>query len=143
VKSILVDAGPLIALFDRDDKYHEAVMDFLRKYNGRLVTTWPVITEVTHLLSFNVHVQINFLEWLRRDAVEIINIEHQHIDRIIQLSEKYADIPMDLADASLIVIAELTGINDIISIDNDYFIYRTKSKKALNNLLLPYIRDKL
>jgi len=143
VKSILVDAGPLIALFDRDDKYHEAVMDFLRKYNGRLVTTWPVITEVTHLLSFNVHVQINFLEWLRRDAVEIINIEHQHIDRIIQLSEKYADIPMDLADASLIVIAELTGINDIISIDNDYFIYRTKSKKALKNLLLPYIRDKL
>ena len=50
---------------------------------------------------------------------------------------------MDLADASLIVIAELTGINDIISIDNDYFIYRTKSKKALKNLLLPYIRDKL
>lgn len=48
---------------------------------------------------------------------------------------------MDLADSSLIVTAELTGINDIISIDADYYIYRTKSKKALNNLLLSFIRN--
>jgi hypothetical protein len=139
VKNTLVDAGPLIALFDQDDKYHNSVIEFLKEYDGNLLTTWPVITEVSHLLSFNINVQIDFLEWLKREAVTIVNLDNEHLGRIIQLSQKYSDIPMDLADSSLIVIAELTGINDIISIDADYYIYRTKSKKALNNLLLNFI----
>jgi predicted nucleic acid-binding protein len=142
VKNIIVDAGPLIALFDKDDKYHTSVINFLKEFNGNLITTWPVITEVSHLLSFNINVQIDFLEWLKREAVKIVNLEFEHLDRIIQLTKKYSDMPMDLADSSLIVIAELTGINDIISIDNDYYIYRTKTKKALNNLLLSYIKKK-
>lgn len=141
MKNTLVDAGPLIALFDRDDKYHHSVVKFFKQLNGNLLTTWPVITEVSHLLSFNINVQIDFLEWLKREAVKIINIEYEHLVRIIQLSKKYSDVPMDLADSSLIVIAELTGINDIISIDNDYYIYRTKDKKALKNLLLHFIKN--
>lgn len=141
MKNILVDAGPLIALFDQDDKYHNVVIKFLKQFNGNLLTTWPVITEVSHLLSFNINVQIDFLEWLKREAVTIINLENEHLDRIIQLSKKYSDVPIDLADSSLIVIAELTGINDIVSIDSDYHIYRTKSKKALNNLLLNFINN--
>jgi len=141
VKNTLVDAGPLIALFDQDDKYHNSVIKFLKQFNGNLLTTWPVITEVAHLLSFNINVQIDFLEWLKREAVTIINLENEHLDRIIQLSKKYSDVPMDLADSSLIIIAELTGINDIISIDADYYIYRTKSKKYLNNLLLNFIKN--
>ncbi len=142
MKNILVDAGPFIALFDQDDKYHNSVIQFLKQFSGNLITTWPVITEVAHLLSFNVNVQIDFLEWLKREAVTLVNLENEHLDRIIQLSRKYSDVPMDLADSSLIVIAELTGIKDIISIDADYYIYRTKSKKALNNLLLDFIKAK-
>jgi hypothetical protein len=141
VKNTLVDAGPLIALFDQDDKYHNSVIKFLKQFNGNLLTTWPVITEVAHLLSFNINVQIDFLEWLKREAVTIINLENEHLDRIIQLSKKYSDVPMDLADSSLIIIAESTGINDIISIDADYYIYKTKSKKYLNNLLLNFIKN--
>jgi len=139
VKNILVDAGPLIALFDKDDKYHNPVIKFLKQFKGNLVTTWPVITEVTHLLSFNVNVQIDFLEWLKREAITIINLENNHLDRIIQLSKKYSDVPMDLADSSLIIIAELTDIHDIITIDSDYYIYKTKNRKSLNNILLPFI----
>jgi len=142
VKNILVDAGPLIALFDKDDKYHKSVIKFLKQFNGQLVTTWPIITEVTHLLSFNVNVQIDFLEWLKREAIMIINLENIHLERIIQLSKKYSDVPMDLADSSLIVIAELTGITDIITIDSDYYIYKTKNKKSLNNILLPFLQNK-
>lgn len=141
MKNTLVDAGPLIALFDQDDKYHNSVIKFLKQFNGNLLTTWPVITEVAHLLSFNINVQIDFLEWLKREAVTIINLENEHLDRIIQLSKKYSDVPMDLADSSLIIIAESTGINDIISIDADYYIYKTKSKKYLNNLLLNFIKN--
>jgi len=141
LKNIIVDAGPLIALFDQDDKYHNSVIKFLKQFHGNLITAWPVITEVSQLLSFNINVQIDFLEWLKRDAIKIFNLEFEHLDRIIQLSKKYSDVPMDLADSALMVIAELTGINDIISIDNDYYIYRTKTKKALNNLLLNYIKN--
>jgi len=140
VKNIIVDAGPLIALFDKDDKYHNSVLKFLKTFDGQLITSWPVITEVTHLLSFNVNVQIDFLEWLKREAVTIVNLENIHLERIIQLSKKYSDVPMDLADSSLIVIAELTNITDIITIDSDYYIYKTKNKKLLNNLLLPFLK---
>jgi len=140
VKNIIVDAGPLIALFDKDDKYHNSVIKFLKTFDGQLITSWPVITEVTHLLSFNVNVQIDFLEWLKREAVTIVNLENIHLERIIQLSKKYSDVPMDLADSSLIVIAELTNITDIITIDSDYYIYRTKNKKLLNNILLPFLK---
>jgi len=129
----------MIALFDKDDTYHIPVINFLKDYRGRLLTSWPVITEVSHLLSFNVKVQINFLEWIKREAVIIVNIETVHLDRIIELSKKYSDVPMDLADSTLIVISELTDIRDIITIDSDYYIYLTKSKKRLNNLLLPYM----
>lgn len=139
MKNILVDAGPLIALFDKDDKYHNSVIKFLKQFNGQLITTWPVITEVTHLLSFNVNVQIDFLEWLKREAITIINLENIHLERIIELSKKYSDVPMDLADSSLIVIADLTNITDIITIDSDYYIYKTKNKKSLNNILLPFL----
>lgn len=140
MKNTLVDAGPLIALFDKNDKYHNSVINFLKKFNGQLITSWPVITEVTHLLSFNVNVQIDFFEWLKREAIKIINLENIHLERIIQLSKKYSDVPMDLADSSLIVIAELTNITDIITIDSDYYIYKTKNKKSLNNLLLPFFQ---
>ena len=140
MKNIIVDAGPLIALFDKDDKYHNSVIKFLKTFDGQLITSWPVITEVTHLLSFNVNVQIDFLEWLKREAVAIVNLENIHLERIIQLSKKYSDVPMDLADSSLIVIAELTNITDIITIDSDYYIYKTKNKKSLNNILLPFLK---
>jgi predicted nucleic acid-binding protein len=49
VKNIIVDAGPLIALFDKDDKYHNSVIKFLKTFDGQLITSWPAITEVTHL----------------------------------------------------------------------------------------------
>jgi len=140
VKNIIVDAGPLIALFDKDDKYHNSVIKFLKTFDGQLITSWPAITEVTHLLSFNVNVQIDFLEWLKREAVTIVNLENIHLERIIQLSKKYSDVPMDLADSSLIVIAELTNITEIITIDSDYYIYKTKNKKLLNNILLPFLK---
>jgi len=139
VKNTLVDAGPLIALFDKDDRYHSAVKSFLKEYNGDLVTSWPVITEVTHMLSFSTKVQIDFLEWLNRDALNIVNIEPIHLTRIIELTKKYSDVPMDLADSSLIVIAEMKEMKNIVTIDSDYYIYRTKSKKYLTNILEKYL----
>ncbi len=107
----------------------------MEKFKGHLYTTWPVITEVTHMLSFNPKVQVLFLEWLMRDALNIINLEKPQIARIMHLINKYSDLPMDLADSSLVVIAEMKGITEIITIDSDYFVYRLKGNKMLKNVL--------
>ena len=139
MQKTLIDAGPIIALFDRDDKYHEPVKAFLADFNQPLISTWPVITEVTHMLDFNVKVQIDFLEWISREAIQLIHLETNHILRLIELTRKYSDVPMDLADGSLIVVSELTGIKNILTIDSDYYVYRTKKKQYLTNLLTPIL----
>ena len=135
MRKTLIDAGPMIALFDKSDKYHKQVVKFLSGYEGELVTTWPVVTEVSHMLDFNIKTQIDFLKWLDIGAVNIYQTLQSDIKRIIVLSEKYIDVPMDLADSSLIVASEKLGIKDILTIDSDYDIYRTIKKEPLNNLL--------
>jgi len=134
MKKCLIDAGPLIALFDKNDDYHVSMKKFLRNYEGGLVTSWAVITEVLHMLDFNVNVQIDFLKWIELGALEIPFLGKNHISRIIELSEKYSDIPMDFADASLIVISEIEKIDEIITIDSDFHVYRNIRKEMLTNI---------
>ncbi len=134
MKRCLIDAGPLIALFDNDDKFHIPVKEFLMKYEGRLYTTWPVITEVLHMLDFSVGTQIDFLKWISLGAIEVKQIDVSDISRIIDLSEKYSDVPMDFADASLIIISELEDIKEMISIDSDFYIYRNIRNEYVKNI---------
>lgn len=134
MKRCLIDAGPLIALFDKDDNYHAPVKEFLRGFKGRLYTTWPVITEVLHMLDFNVNTQIDFLKWLRRGALVIKQLTIEDLSRIINLSEKYSDVSMDFADASLIVISESENIKEIVSIDSDFYVYRNIRNEYLKNI---------
>ena len=131
----LIDAGPIIALFDKSDNYHEIVLKYFKDKNIKLYSTWPVITEVTHMLTFNNNVQIDFLTWVSKNAIEIIEIKTNEVFKIIEMMKKYSDIPMDLADASLLYISEILKINKIITIDCDYYFYRTKNKKMLENLI--------
>jgi len=134
MKNTLIDAGPLIALFNKSDKYHEKIKEFIKNYTGLLTTSWPVITEVCHMLDFNINAQIDFLKWIKLGGLKVEDIETEEIDKIIKLSEKYSDIPMDLADATLVVISERLGIKEIITIDSDYYIYRTTEKEMLINI---------
>ena len=135
-KRIVIDSGPLIALFDKDDKYHQKALKFIKGFKGELVSNYPVITEVTHLLDFSVRVQIDFLRWVCSGGIIIADIPGEDLLRIIELTEKYSDLPMDFADASLVVLCERLKIRDIASVDRDFGIYRTGEKKALNNIFL-------
>ena len=134
MQSTLIDAGPLIALFDRDDKYHPKIVEFLKVQSSQLVSTWPVLTEVTHMLDFSVRAQLDFLRWVHRGGLDIHQLSVHDLERVIALTETYRDRPMDLADASLIVTAEHRGIEDIISIDRDFDVYRTHDKKYVRNV---------
>lgn len=135
----LVDSGPFIALFNRDDRYHLPVKDFLKNFRGHMFTSWPVITEVSHLLDFNSRAQIDFLKWIVTGAVRLIDLDETDLRYLIQLMEKYSDRPMDLADGSLMAIAESRDIRNIVTLDSDYDIYRTVKKKALTNLMQDHL----
>jgi predicted nucleic acid-binding protein len=131
---ILADTGPLTALFDKDDKYHQKVIDFIKDGNFRFVTTTAVLTEVTHLLDFSVEAQINLFQWILSDGVQVEEVGVNDIARIIELTKKYSDRPMDFADATLVIVAERTGIRKIISIDADFDIYRLPGKVKIENV---------
>jgi hypothetical protein len=134
MKSTLIDAGPLIALFDKNDQYHKKSLNFMKSFKGTLLSTWPVVTEVSHMLDFSVIAQIYFLKWVQRGGMRLFELESNYVDRIIELSESYSDVPMDLADASLIVASEASNIKEIISIDSDFYIYRNIRNEYLTNI---------
>ncbi len=136
MRSILIDAGPLIALFDRSDKYHLKAVAFLKDFKGKLWTTWPVVTEVSHMLDFNTTVQQNFLTWIQRGGLQIVDLNLSDFSRLIELTEKFNDVPMDLADATLIVSSEKTGFIEIASIDSDFYIYRDVRNQYLTNVFM-------
>jgi uncharacterized protein len=136
LKKIIIDSGPLIALFDRDDTFHKKAIDFIKNLKGDLICNCAVITEVSHLLDFSVGVQVDFLQWVVDGGVIVADIENEDLLRIIKLTEKYSDLPMDFADASLVVLCERMKIGEIASIDKDFGIYRTHDKKSFRNVFL-------
>jgi uncharacterized protein len=133
-KRIVVDAGPLIALFDKDDKYHADALRFIRGFRGELISNIAVMTEATHLLDFSVRVQIDFLQWACNGGIAIAEISREDLERIIELTNKYADLPMDFADASLVVLCERMKIKEIASVDRHFGIYRTRDRQSLRNI---------
>lgn len=139
MKNTLIDAGPLIAMFNRDDRFHKPVINFLQKFQGSLITTWPVVTETSHMLDFNIYAQVDFLKWIKRGAMKLVNLVYEDLERLIELTQRYANVPMDLADASLMVAAERMNIRYIVTIDSDFSIYRTENNEYLRNLLTPFI----
>ena len=135
MKRILIDSGPLIALFDASDKHHARAINFIKNNESILITTIASITETLHLLNFNRNAQIDFLEWVNQRAVEIFSIENADFGRIKELTIKYSDLPMDFADACLVLLAEKLDINQIATIDRDFTIYKIKGRKRFNVVL--------
>ena len=134
-RSTLIDAGPIIALFTSNDRHHQRVTEALKGYTGTLITTWPVITEAFYMLGYDVRAQLALLKWIERGGVEIHQIPQDQIHRIAELTEKYGDVPMDLADATLVTAAETLGVREIITIDSHFNAYRTSDRKSIRNIL--------
>jgi hypothetical protein len=124
MKGILIDSGPLIALFDADDDYHQATKDFIQHNQKRLITSIASVTEVLHLLDFSRQAQIDFLGWVSAGALHIETIHVSDFARIQTLTQKYADLPMDFADACLVFLGEKLNISEIATIDRDFDVYR-------------------
>ena len=122
---ILVDTGPLVALIHEDDNEHRACKDAFASFNEPLGTVWPVLTEAIYLLSFSWEAQTALMEMIETGAVEILPLGVAYIPRLRDLMRKYRDVPMDLADAALVRVAERERLRRVFTIDRrDFQIYR-------------------
>ena len=136
---ILADTGYWIALLDRDDRHHARAVEVSRSLREPLVVTWPVLTETTYFLGarYGAGAVARFLELGERDGYRVHAFDERDLPRLRALVEKYADLPMDLADASLVLLAQDSGEGRILSTDErDFRTYRFKNRKPFHNLLL-------
>lgn len=137
---IIADSGFWIALADKNDKHHAKADTVAKSLDESLITLFPVMTEVCHLLlkRQGVTAQLSFMQMYQLGAFEVFEIQERHKARIVDLMRQYADLPMDLADASMVLLAEDLGHGRIFSTDKrDFHTYRWKNTQPFQNLLLP------
>ncbi len=136
MKRILIDSGPLIALFDSSDRYHQKAIEFIKNNRCLLFTTIASITETLHLLDFNRNAQIDFIEWVAQGGVHVSKIQQPDFLRIKELIVTYQDLPMDFADACLVLLAEKTKIDVVVTVNRDFTVYRIEGAQPFTTIVL-------
>ena len=126
---LLLDTGALIGLLDRAQTVHKACADFYNDWNGQVVTSEAVITESIHLLSGTRDGGTACTDFILQGGIFVFPSTEASLKRCRQLIEKYSDLPMDFADATLVVIAEELGTDLIFTVDHDFRIYRIRGRK--------------
>jgi predicted nucleic acid-binding protein len=124
VRAVLVDTGPLVAILHRDDQAHDRAVEATKSIRDPLVTAWPVITEAMHLLGFSWRARAGLWDMIEEEAVKLLALDHGDAPRMRELMFKCRDVPMDLADAALVRVAEREGLSQIFTLDEDFAIYR-------------------
>jgi predicted nucleic acid-binding protein len=138
VARALVDTGAVVALVNRGDRHHAAAVEWFSHYRGLLLTTEAVITETAYVLAASRAHQRAALLWFERvRAAALLQVEpvsdYGAIDEIIA---RYAKLPCDYADATLIALAEHTGVAVIATIDQcDFSVYRLRGRKRFRIVL--------
>ncbi len=136
---ILADTGFWLALANADDAHHARARAALSTHSGPYTVTWPVMTETCHMLAsrLGARAAIAFVRSGTLGAFDVFEMDRTHLARVEALMEKYRGLPMDLADASLVIAAEESRSGDILSTDaRDFGAYRWKNRKPFRNLLL-------
>ena len=124
---ILLDTGPIVALFDPADAAHRPCVEVLKSIVEPLGTTTPVLTEAFHLLSPGSAGAANLMHFIAGGGLSIWFLGTKTLDRAFELMQQYADHPMDLADASLVAMAEAENLHKVFTVDRrDFAAYRIK-----------------
>lgn len=130
MRRVLLDTGPFVALLDRSERNHKQCVKFLRGFEGQLITTEPVLTETIYLLCPSVKAQKASIDFILKGGAILIPQSFESLSRAKVLMGKYSNIPMDFADATLVVLAEDTGITEVFTLDRKGFsAYRIQGKK--------------
>ncbi|MDX2087026.1 MAG: PIN domain-containing protein [Kofleriaceae bacterium] len=140
MQTAIADTGFWLALLSANDRHHALARSLHQSKTWTYVTTWPVLTEACHLLTARVHAEaaIGLLEAGKAGAYRIADTPSDALQRAAVLMRRYVKLPMDLADASLVILAEDLGHGRILSTDRrDFHSYRWKNRKPFSNLMFP------
>jgi len=128
---VIMDTGPWVALIDRSEERHKECVEWLKGFKGNIFSSESVLTEVLHLLNFSLRAQSAAVNFVLREAITLVPSSLESLKRVKRLMEKYKDIPMDYADATLVSIAEDLSITHVVTFDiKDFGIYRLSSKQS-------------
>ena len=134
---IIVDSSILVAYYNARDNYHQQARTFFEQCTAELLTTLACVTEVMYLLSHNWRTQNEFLSDLAIELYKVVPVLPEDLRRISELNERYADLPGDFADLSLVAISERLNITAIVTLDSDFDIYRRYRSQPFERILLP------
>ena len=122
---VLVDAGPLVSLIDQADPDHGVCVEVLKTLRDPLITVWPAFTEAMDLLRGSWRGQQTLWSRVETEALTLAALDERDAPRMRALMEKYRDLPMDLADAALVRVAERETLRRIFTLDQRHFsLYR-------------------
>lgn len=130
---LLVDSGPIIAWLSARDRHHVRAVAFFKARREKLISTWAVITEVCHLIPQPA--RATFLRWIAAGGMSLWHVPEDQASLQADMMEKYDDLPMDLADASLVWLSGEVGTNLIAATDRtDFAIYRGARNRPFKNV---------
>ena len=136
---ILLDTGPLVAYLHPRDAHHDWAVETFDDLDPPVITCEPVLTEACFLVARTKVPAARVLDYVARGGVRIGLRLDDEIVAIRALMERYANVPMSLADACLVRLAEITGL-PICTLDSDFAIYRADGRRALT-LITPRARS--
>lgn len=141
MKQVLVDSGILLSYYQRHEPLHTAVVAFFDRSSAQLVTSPICIAEVLWLLgdpgdSRVLAAQNHLLLAIGRGGIRVIDLLLGDYARVAVLNGRYADLPGDFADLSLVTLSERLGIAEILTLDSDFDVYRRLRKEPFIRVLL-------
>jgi len=132
---VLLDTGPLVALLARNDAWHERCSEGLKEIAPPLLTCWPVLAEADWLLRDHTVGMQQLLGWIQSGLIRVLPIRDEAVPWLMTFLRKYQRLRPQLADASLVYLAESEGIDTIFTLDRrDFSAYRFANNRALRIL---------
>ncbi|HYN20867.1 MAG TPA: PIN domain-containing protein [Thermoanaerobaculia bacterium] len=137
MRAWLLDTGPLVAYLDASDKSHQAAANCLDRFTGQLFTTSAVITEAMHFLAAAPRGAALLAEFVGQSELQVVDFSGaEELAEAARRMEKYANLPMDYADATLVLLAERLNVFDLVTLDRRGFsAFRSSGGKHFSLVL--------
>ncbi len=137
ISGVLLDTGPLVAALNRKDSQHQWARARLAEIAPPVLTCESVVTEACFLLRSVPGGSQNVLELVRRGELELPFRTAEHIESLMKLMKKYADVPMSFADACLVRMSELYPESVLLTLDSDFLLYRRNGRQVIPAWMAP------
>ena len=131
---VIVDTGPLVALLNSRDKHHAWVVQQLGDIQPPMVTCEAVLAEATYLTRAVPGARIALIEMLGEGFLNIGMAVADHHSTLLTMIRRYADLPMSLADACLVRLAELYPQSAVLTLDSDFVVYRKNGRQVIRRI---------